>query len=402
MEHKLLWVWISIKPGMNAAKITNLWDSFNTIEDIYEAEHYDNIEGIGESDKRELSDKSLDEAKRVCEKVARLNGKILVFDDKYYPDALRNIIDPPYVLYTRGELPQWERRLLIGVVGTRKNTAYGLNAVNKIVPELASRGVVIVSGMAQGIDAAASRAAIASGGKTIAVLGSGLDVIYPKMNEDLYYNILASHGLIVTEYPPGSGALPHHFPARNRIIAGLSRGVLVAEAPQRSGSLITANIALENGRDVFAVPGDISQNAYTGTNRLINKGAKLTMCAEDIISEYPYEARFLKNADIDISAVFEPVVQEFPQAAKQKASPKIKKQEVKSKEKPISIEDKKYSLLGEKEKSIISLLIEENMHIDEIARKTQMPVNEINTMMVMLEMNGYIKKMPGNNFRLKI
>lgn len=383
MKHILYWLWLTSKQVINPTKITCLLERFETIEDIYNAKEYNNIQSINAREKKALMDKSLDKAEKILKRTQDIGAKILVFDDKDFPDMLRNIIDPPYVLYLKGEVMQWDRLFTIGVVGTRKCCDYGRIATVNICRGLVRTGVTIVSGMALGIDGIAANTAIRNGGKTIAVLGSGIDVIYPPEHRNLY-KAITEHGAVITEYPPGSLGLRHHFPERNRIIAGLSRGVLVTEASIISGSLITARCAFENNRDVFAVPGNILESRYAGTNSIIQSYAKLVTCANDIIDEYPYEVSLMNRQKTEDTIADETYTEKVNDSIQ------------------VSIEDKKYAMLDKKEKSIIELLIARNMHVDEIIRETGMQAGELNHIIVMLEIKGLIGKMPGNNYKLKI
>lgn len=395
MEEKLLyWVWLTIKPVMNSTKITWLRDRYETIEDIYEETEYNDIAGIGKEELKALRDKDLTNAKRVVEQTERLGAKILTYDDINFPDMLRNIIDPPYVLYIKGEIMNWDRLLAIGVIGTRKCSPYGIKVTGELSYDMAKAGITVVSGMARGLDAEAAWSALRAGGKTIAVLGSGIDVIYPPENKKLYDEI-CEHGAVITEYPPGSDPLRSHFPVRNRIIAGLSKGVLVTEAPERSGTLITARYALDSGRDIFAVPGKIDDEHYKGSNRLIQQCAKLVMCAEDIIEEYPCETRLLKPPKIQVVIKTQNMPGYDAEELPAQSAPIQNEQK-------ISIESKKYAFLKPEEKEIIELLIEGNMHIDEIARRLGKSAGEINTTLTMLEIKALIKKLPGNNYQLKL
>lgn len=390
MEERLLyWVWLTIKPVMNATKITWLWEHFETIKDIYEEKEYNGIEGIGQREINALRDKDLTEARRVIERTEQIGAKILTYDDINFPDMLRNIVDPPYVLYIKGEIMNWDRLLTIGVVGTRESSNYGMLVTSRICRDMTKMGITVVSGMARGLDAEAAWAALRAGGKTIAVLGCGVDIAYPPENKNLY-NEICEHGAVISEYPPGSDPLKSHFPVRNRIIAGMSKGVLVTEAPAKSGSLITARYALDNGRDIFSVPGDILKKEYVGTNRLIQQGAKLVMTAQDIMDEYPYAAKLLKPPKIQV-------------VIKTQNMPHYDGDVLPiQNEQRITIENKKYAFLKDEEKDIIKLLIEANMHIDDIARQLDKPVGEINTTLTMLEVKALVKKLPGNNYQLKL
>ncbi len=214
---------------------------------------------------------------------------ILTMQDAAYPNRLRGIYDPPVLLYGRGALPLFDEEAAIAVVGTRSCTPYGVAVAEEFGYEMAKQGALVVSGMARGIDAAAQRGALRAGGLTAAVLGGGVDVVYPAENRRLYEDI-AAVGVLLSEYPPGTEPRSGHFPVRNRIMSGLTLASVVVEAPPRSGALITAHLALDQGRDVFAVPGPITAEASRGCNELIREGAGLASCAWDILGEY--EARF--------------------------------------------------------------------------------------------------------------
>ncbi|MDQ0198581.1 DNA-processing protein DprA [Neobacillus ginsengisoli] len=209
---------------------------------------------------------------------------VISFFDKEYPVALKEIYQPPWALFAKGDLSLLEKKPKLAVVGSRQATQYGKNAIRLIFPGLIEKGVLIVSGLAKGIDALAHEYAIKNGGKTIAVIAGGLYHIYPKENRDLALEMMKTQ-LILSEYPPDTKPLKWHFPARNRIISGLSNGTFIIEAKRKSGSLITANFAVNEGRDVFSLPGSILNPFSTGTNELIQQGAKLVMRAEDILEE---------------------------------------------------------------------------------------------------------------------
>lgn len=217
----------------------------------------------------------------------RLQIGCLTVHDEGYPPLLKETANPPAVLFYKGALPDYEKT--IAIVGARKATAYGIGAAKHFAEELAKRGIVIVSGGARGIDTASHEGAMAAGAPTVAIFACGLDVTYPPENRNLFLQIVETGGTLLSEYPPGTKPLGRQFPARNRIIAGMSRGVLVTEAAIRSGSLITTDFALEEGRDVFSVPGSILSSMSEGTNHLIRNGAICTTSAEDILSEYDWD-----------------------------------------------------------------------------------------------------------------
>ena len=221
----------------------------------------------------------------VRNRVAGLRERVLVLGDETYPVLLREIADPPLALHFRGDASLLARPS-VAIVGSRRASPYGLNAAAQLARQIAGAGITIISGGARGIDAAAHQATLDAGGTTIAVLGTGIDVVYPLSNRRLFRHI-EERGLIVTEFPPGAPPKPEHFPMRNRVISGLTRGTVIVEATGRSGSLITARMAAEQGRDVFAVPGSIFSAGSEGTHRLIQCGAKLVHDANDVLEEFP-------------------------------------------------------------------------------------------------------------------
>ena len=264
------WVWLTALPGLSNRSRLLLLERYGSPEDVYYAdpEELAQVEGLTPGQAALLADKSLSRADRILADCARGDMFLLSMQDAAYPARLRDIFDPPVLLYGKGSLPLFDEEAAIAVVGTRSCTPYGLRCAHRMGYELARQGAVVVSGMAKGIDGAAMRGALQAGGFTAAVLGGGVDVVYPAENRRLYEDIAAT-GVLLSEYPPGTEPLPGHFPVRNRIISGLSLAALVVEAPVRSGALITAHAALDQGRDVFAVPGPIDAAASVGCNRLI-------------------------------------------------------------------------------------------------------------------------------------
>lgn len=374
MEHILYWLWLTAVKQIRPSKIKLLLDELGSIENIYFLKKFNNIRCLSQNDKNQLENKDLQRAEHIFEIISQLKAKIIVYDDENYPQILKNISDPPFVLYIQGKVPELDKVLTIGVVGTRRATEFGIKITERFCYNLASEGVVTVSGLALGIDAASAWATIKAGGMAVAVLGNGLDIVYPPANAELY-SALAECGCIMTEYPPSSPPIGSHFPARNRIIAGLSRGVLVTEAPRKSGALITARFAMENNRDVFAVPRDISKTDLLGTNIIIQEGAKLVNSPRDILCEYPY---------------FEKVPSIKHEAAHMGTRlPKNKKQEINLKD------------LNDNEKQIAELLLKGGMQVDELSRELEIPVSEISVRLTMLEMKGIVKKL-GNQYSLKI
>ena len=293
------WVWLTTLPGLGQRTKLQLLEHFASPEEIYFAPEEELLlaEGVTKTQCALLADKSLDRAEKVLEDCAKDGQFLLTMDDAAYPARLRNIYDPPLLLYGKGSLPLFDEEVAVTVVGTRSCTPYGVKAASELGYELAKQGALLVSGMAKGIDGEALRGALRAGGFTAAVLGGGADVVYPAANRRLYEDITAT-GVILSEYPPGTEPRGEHFPVRNRLLSALSVATLVVEAPERSGALITAATALEQGREVFAVPGPFDAPMSRGCNGLIREGAGLVCEAWDVLSlyesRYPHKLRLLR------------------------------------------------------------------------------------------------------------
>ena len=285
------WVWLTTLPGLTDHSKQLLMAHFSSPEDIYYADEEAlwQVDGLRKEQAALLDNKSLTAADRVLSDCARKDIFLITMADALYPERLRNIYQPPLLLYGKGAMPLFDEEAAVTVVGTRSCTPYGVRCAEKLGYELTQQGGMVVSGMAKGIDAAAMRGALRFGGFTCGVLGGGVDVIYPAENRRLYEDIAAT-GVLLSEYPPRTEPEAWHFPVRNRILSGLSVAVAVVEAPERSGALITAENAIEQGRDVFAVPGPIDAPNSAGCHRLIREGAGLAACGWDILGEY--ESRF--------------------------------------------------------------------------------------------------------------
>jgi len=297
-----------------------------------------------------------------CLRLAGSGARLVTFLSADYPKSLFEIPDPPPFLYVRGELRSNE--LAVAIVGSRRATSYGLMATGRLAEALAGHGVAVISGMARGIDTAAHKGALQAGGRTIGVLGCGIDKVYPPENRKLF-EAVPETGCLVSEFSLGTLPLAENFPRRNRIISGLSRGVLVVEAAENSGSLITAQYALDHGRDVFAVPGNISFGACRGSNRLIKQGAKLVDCAEDILEELPgFVARNREGA-------------------------------------PEQTASSAFSLTP-KEAAVYELLARSSLHIDDIIAQTELTAGEVSSMLLHLELKGAITPLPGKHFAVAV
>ena len=320
-----------------------------------------------------LSDKNLSQVKKVKKDCVKNGIKILTFESPYYPEMLKHISAPPYVLYTRSrsriDLNQY---MCIAMVGNRKSSNYGNAVAEDIAYGVSSNGFVVVSGMAEGIDSASHKGALLSGGITVAVAGRGLDDAYPRFNRQLMEEIIQT-GMVISEYPPETEPKRQNFPERNRIISGICSGTVVVEAPKRSGSLITANYALEQNRDVFAIPGDITREKSEGTNNLIKEGAYPVTSARDIVEYYSYE-----------------YIEHSREKIHEEAEPKEKE----------TLNNDTYSDLTDEEMHIVSKLSDTPINFDMLLAKTGMAPDKLATQITMLELKGKVKAHPGKNFTL--
>ncbi len=288
MKNAQKWVWLSLKCGAGSSEMMNLIERIGSAEKIYESGFEDYMSaGISERLACLLCEKDMEQASKVMYYCERYRIGILCYDDEAYPKSLKSLPNPPAVLYWSGDLPDLNRRLCISVVGTRKMSEYGMRAAYKIAYETAAAGAVIISGMALGIDGVAACAAITAGGSTVAVLGCGIDIVYPKCHRKLE-EIIKRHGAVITEFPPATEPHGYNFPIRNRIISGLGQGTVVIDADVGSGAMITAKSAILQGRDIYAVPANIDGENSSGTNALIRDGAVAVLCGRDIINNYSY------------------------------------------------------------------------------------------------------------------
>ncbi|MBC7812917.1 MAG: DNA-protecting protein DprA [Burkholderiales bacterium] len=285
MDERKYWLGFSLVPDIGPKRLARLLNAFGSLSNAWQADE----RALYESGLEERPTENLNRVRRQIDldaqmaRVEKAGARLMTLADDDYPPLLRQVPDAPTVLYVRGTITPPDE-LALAIVGTRKATNYGYQAAYRLAEQLARRGITVISGLAQGIDTAAHRGAIDGGGRTFAILGCGVDVAYPRENETLMRSVIEC-GAVISELPLGTPPDARNFPPRNRIISGLSLGVLVIEAPEKSGALITASTAAEQGREVFAVPGNIFNRASSGTNRLIQDGAKLVMKVEDILEE---------------------------------------------------------------------------------------------------------------------
>jgi DNA processing protein len=356
IEDKLYWLALNMVPGVGPIAYRNLVARFSDPEQVFAASpaQLAQVEGVGEKTIGAI--KGFPAERAATEELRKLQDLgvfILTLKDQGYPKNLLEIYDPPPLLYVRGTLDQGDSPM-IAVVGSRKGSPYGRAVTKKISMELAAGGVTVVSGMARGIDTYAHLGALEAGECTVAVLGCGIDIVYPPENEKLFRAII-DHGAVISEFPLSTPPEGKNFPKRNRIISGLSLGVVIVEATVDSGSLITASHALEQGRDVFAVPGNVGMSTSRGTNALIKQGAKLVESAQDIWTEIlpQYEGNACHT--------------ELP-------------------------------VLSDEEDGILQLLSHNPLHIDEISRMSRVEIRRVSTILLELELKGVISQLGGKMF----
>ncbi len=329
---------------------------------------------------------------RELELIEEYGCQVLTLYDTAYPALLKEIDTPPIVIYIRGELTSADS-LSLALVGSRDAKDYGRKASYRLSYQLAQRGLTIVSGLARGIDTAAHRGALESGGRTIAVMGSGLSFVYPAANTDLAEKITEA-GALISEFPMETTPKPNNFPRRNRIISGLTLGTVVVEASNRSGALITARLAGEQGREVFAVPGEIFSELSTGTHKLINNGAKLVNTVDDLLSELPRHALSQVQSITSGSPMPEAETEPSPQV------PVVEKRA--SAQPTVEVEQPRQITpppdLTPDEKTVFNAIEEPSSHIDTIVRTTQLPIGQVSSVLLMLELKGAVQQLPGKQF----
>lgn len=373
------WLALGRVEGIGNLTYRTLIDEFNEPEAIFEAplKRLEQIPGIGKKTSQAI--KGFNEwiwVENEINLIEKHGVTFLALRHADFPKALLSIPDPPPYLYVKGTICR-EDENAIAIVGTRLPTPYGITVAEKISREMAGLGVTIVSGMARGIDSEAHRGAIAGKGRTIAVLGSGIDIAYPPENKKLYQDIILN-GAVVSEFPIGTPPLAANFPQRNRIISGLARGVLVVEASLKSGSLITAGLALDYGRDVFALPGSVTSSKSKGTNKLIKDGAKLVEDAKDILEELN-------------SSLFPSPIPPFPHSPHRTGETETRGRGDKSGIRELSPDEEK--IIG---------LLDESCPIDSIIQNTGFSASRVSSLLLDMELKGLVQQQPGKQFIRRI
>jgi DNA processing protein len=372
-QNRLAWVALTLTPGLGPKRILRAARTLPDLSSLFRLSltELESLNFPAPAAQFLFTGKARTEAERELVRVVEQKGQILTFEDEDYPEQLREIFDPPPVLWVLGDVKLLARPA-IAVVGTRHPTPYGTGMAEVLARDLASHRMVILSGMARGVDTAAHRGALAAGGSTVAVWGTGVDVIYPKENKSLAENILVAGGAIVSEYRLGTFPAPQNFPKRNRIISGMSIGVLVVEAGENSGTRVTARCALEQDRDVYAVPGNVTTKNAWGPNTLIKQGAKLVATWEDVWQELPTQVRLQLEGELGFASQPEQaasIVGELP--------------------------------LQEPEKVVLNALHhDEAVQLDELMEllESKLTSSEIFTALFELELANRIKQLPGKNY----
>ena len=401
----IYWLWLALHPELTDAEKGKLASCISDPEALFfgEAELPASPE-LEPLLAKAKSARSLVTAERVLEQCARGGIRVLPLTDGAYPNRLKAIADPPLVLYCRGTLPRVDEIPVIGVVGTRKASAYGLNTASAMGWQIAKCGGTVVSGMAMGIDALAMDGALRAGGQVIGVLGCGPEQIYPKTNSALFARVLED-GCILSEYPPGTPPNRWNFPRRNRIISGLSCGVLVVEAPEKSGALITAREAADQGRDVFVVPGNVDMPTFQGSNRLLRDGAVPVSSGWDVMSEYsahyPHQVR--EDRSVPQPAA-QPRKEEkpLPVAKKPDTSGTFDKKGIDNPSRGPYIDlNEILPRLNPDERAIVTALKDGERLVDDVIAETGLTTGKVLAAVTMLELKGILSRLPGKRVGLK-
>ena len=386
---------LNLIPGIGNHTIRRLLAAFGSAEKSLAAtsEELAQIDGLTPDVRQQLIDgRSRAPLAQELELIEQHQCHIVTLNDESYPPLLKQISDPPALLYITGQLPIVDT-LSVAIVGSRSPTEYGKTISQQLSHQLAARGITVVSGFARGIDTCAHRGALEAGGRTVAVFGCGLSIMYPETNQALAAEMIKS-GALVSEFPmtmPPRGA---NFPRRNRVISGLTLGTLVVEASDRSGSLITARHAAEQGREVFAVPGQIFSNVSRGTHSLINQGATLINSVDDILDALPQDYTGILRQ--------EPATRQ-PTPGRDRGSKRFDRtthpQSTEAKSTPTSQSNTQAELnLTPDEQAVLSTMDASSVHIDQIARDTQLPIGKVSSLLVMLELKGIVQQLPGKQF----
>lgn len=392
------WLWLTTRQGLDAAGVLTVLDYFVTPERAYYAdrEEYGQLP-LAPKARSGLYSKELDSADRILGDCQRLSLRIMTLRDGDYPERLRQISAPPAVLYVRGKLFDFDEEAAIAVVGSRRPSQYGEMAAAKLGMELAAGGALVLSGIAEGLDTCALKGALKAGGPVVSVLGGGIDVPYPAVNRYLYEDVAAA-GALISEYPPGTEPKGFHFPRRNRILSGLALGVLAVECKLHSGTMSTVRHAMDQDRDIFAIPGAIDAPMSEGTNWLIQQGAKLVTRGEDILEEYRsrFPGRLGRREPLSPQAVqqrLEDMEQETVASVKQEMPDEDQKPRLERV--PRAEQADRFT---DDQLAILRALGEENCSTDELVERTGIPARRILSALTMLQVERVVEESAGRRF----
>lgn len=401
----LYWLWFAELKNISLQQKHGLLVQAGDPETLYHTkpDHWD----IPQKAKEALADKTLTAAEKILSACKKAGIGILPVADSAYPARLRNTYDAPLVLYYKGILPDWDSVPFVGVVGTRKASLYGLQVARRLASQITRCGGYIISGGAAGADTAAMQGALDAGGAVVGVLGCGVDVVYPRSNKKLFAAVV-ENGCLISEYPPGTEPLSWNFPARNRIISGISSGVLVVEAPQKSGALITARYAMEQGRDVFVVPGNIDNASCAGSNLLLQEGAMPVFSGWDVLENYeflyPGKLKKQKTEPFYVNQEPEMRVAETVSAPVQKSENGTTARKNPIDNGPVStysvLENKQIALNAD-EQAVMALLTDMPQEPADLMAKLTMPSGKVLSTLTMLSVKGLVQKHPGGRVSLK-
>ena len=376
------WIWLATRQGLNKRKQYELLQRFGDPKAVYRS--------FAQAE-------DLQQAQQILNRCREQGIQLLTLEDPRYPQRLKGIYEPPLVLYYRGSLPDWEAKPVIGAVGTRRCSGYGLRCAHRMAQQLTLCGATVVSGMAEGIDTGVLNGALAAGGAPAVFLAGGVDMIYPAGNRGLYQQILNCGGCILSEQPPGVGHAKWLFPLRNRLISGISNGLLVVEAPEKSGALITARHAIEQGRAVFAVPGPIDAQSCSGSNALLQEGARIAQSGWDLLRDYQDQFEGLADRTESSGNILKnPVEMPLFQRKEPQYQPKVKKTIDKESKQLYSDLDKKPAAGTPQEQAIMDQLLSGPKLTDEVINDCALPKGEALAVMTLLEIKGAIRRLPGN------
>lgn len=408
------WIWFSQRTIRERMK-WELVQRFSDPEDIFyaDADVLNQIDGLSEEGKSSLLDHDLTEAEKILEQCLRERIGIVTIQDTAYPGRLKNIYDPPVVLFYKGTLPDFDSLPAVGIVGTRHPSVYGTQIARRMGFEIAACGGLVISGLAAGIDGSAMSGALLAKKSTVGVLGCGPDMVFPRSNKGLFADV-ERYGCILSEYVPGTPPLKWNFPRRNRIISGLSCGLLVVEAPEKSGSLITARLANEQGRDVFVVPGNVDTPGFVGSNRLLRAGAIAVSGGWDVISEYesrfpgkisrvdkveePEESRIFSEEKSGTKVAQTPKVPAEPSGSHKKLTQKKIDNDADA---PYIDLNDILAGLNPDERIVVSAITKREQLVDEVIGGAELPAGKVLAILTMLELKGKIIRHPGRRVSLR-